>query len=47
LQQDFFRSLCAAYTPDEIREQLRGAGFNEFQVAEVDDLHVMAWGIAS
>jgi len=47
LQQDFFRSLCAAYTPDEIREQLRGAGFNDFQVAQVDDLHVMAWGIAS
>lgn len=46
LQQDFFHSLCAAYTPDEIREQLRRAEFSEFQVAQVDDLHVMAWGIA-
>jgi ubiquinone/menaquinone biosynthesis C-methylase UbiE len=47
LRQDFFHSLCAAYTPDEIREQLRRVEFNEFQVAEVDDLHVMAWGIVS
>jgi ubiquinone/menaquinone biosynthesis C-methylase UbiE len=46
LQQDFFNSLCAAYSAEEIRGQLSRTGLSDFQVAAFGDLHVMAWGIA-
>jgi cyclopropane fatty-acyl-phospholipid synthase-like methyltransferase len=46
LQQDFFNSLRAAYRADEIRAQLDAAGLSDFQVEEIGDLHVLAWGRA-
>jgi ubiquinone/menaquinone biosynthesis C-methylase UbiE len=47
LRQDFLSSLCAAYTAMEIRGQLAEAGLRRFQVEEMGDLHVLAWGVAA
>ena len=44
LQRDFIASLHAAYTIDEVRQQLRAAGLGGFQVDAVDELHFVAWG---
>jgi ubiquinone/menaquinone biosynthesis C-methylase UbiE len=44
LRQDFFNSLCAAYTDPEIRQQLRIAGSAGFEVERLGELHVIAWG---
>jgi 2-polyprenyl-3-methyl-5-hydroxy-6-metoxy-1,4-benzoquinol methylase len=46
LRQDFFNSLCAAYRTGEIRRQLDDAGLTDFQLEEIGDLHVLAWGFA-
>lgn len=44
LERDFIASLHAAYTAEEVRQQLREAGLTGFQVEEVDVLHFVAWG---
>src|SRR5215471_20675266 len=44
LQRDFIASLHAAYTVDEVRQQLRGAGLDGFQIDQVDELHFVGWG---
>jgi cyclopropane fatty-acyl-phospholipid synthase-like methyltransferase len=44
LRRDFFLSLCAAYTIDEIRDQLARAGLSRFRAEEVGDLHILIWG---
>ncbi len=44
LQRDFFLSLCAAYTPDEVRAQLAAAGLAQLSVEVVSDRHWIAWG---
>lgn len=44
LQRDFFNSLCAAFEPGEIRDQLHAAGFKGFEVREISDRHVMIAG---
>lgn len=44
LQQDFYNSLLAAYTPEEVRGQLDGAGLGEMAVTSVSDRHWIAWG---
>jgi ubiquinone/menaquinone biosynthesis C-methylase UbiE len=44
LQEEFYRSLLAAYTPDEIRAQLQAAGLGELQVAMASDRHVDVFG---
>jgi ubiquinone/menaquinone biosynthesis C-methylase UbiE len=46
LRRDFFNSLCAAYRADEIRRQLDRAGLPDFQLEEIGELHVLAWGVA-
>jgi 2-polyprenyl-3-methyl-5-hydroxy-6-metoxy-1,4-benzoquinol methylase len=46
LRRDFFNSLCAAYRTSEIRRQLDDAGLKDFQLEEIGDLHVLAWGFA-
>jgi SAM-dependent methyltransferase len=43
LRRDFFNSLCAAFTPDEVRAQLRQAGFS-LEVIDVGDRHLVARG---
>lgn len=43
LQQDFYNSLLASYTVDEVREQLKTAGL-DLTVEAVSDRHLIAWG---
>lgn len=44
LRRDFFNSLLAAFTPDEVREQLRAAGLHDLQVDTVSDRHLLVHG---
>lgn len=45
LKQDFYRSLLAAYRPEEVRDQLlRRAGFGHFAVERVSDRHIAIYG---
>jgi ubiquinone/menaquinone biosynthesis C-methylase UbiE len=44
LCDDFYRSLCAAYTPDEVQAQLAATKLASFQVAPVGDRHLLVWG---
>jgi ubiquinone/menaquinone biosynthesis C-methylase UbiE len=46
LKQDFFQSLCAAYTVEEIEEQLQAAGLKGFRVEAIGDCQVLIWGNA-
>jgi hypothetical protein len=46
LERDFVASLHAAYTVDEVRQQLIAAGLPQFSVEQVDELHFVAWGAA-
>jgi ubiquinone/menaquinone biosynthesis C-methylase UbiE len=44
LQEEYYRSLLAAYTPDEVRCQLNAAGLPGLEVAMVTDRHFDVWG---
>lgn len=44
LQEDFFNSLLAAYTFDEITDQLRAAKLQNLIVEAVSDRHILIWG---
>ena len=44
LQRDFFNSLCAAFEPAEIEEQLLMAGLEGVAVRQISDRHVMIAG---
>ena len=44
LREDFYNSLCAAYTADEIRLQLDRSGFQAFSLEQPSDRHWLAWG---
>ena len=44
LQADFFNSLLAAYTEDEVRGQLSSAGLEAFQVITPSDRHLVVRG---
>lgn len=46
LKQDFYNSLCAAFTAEEIRAQLVAAGLS-LKVEEVGDIHVLVYGYCS
>jgi 2-polyprenyl-3-methyl-5-hydroxy-6-metoxy-1,4-benzoquinol methylase len=41
LRRDFYHSLCAAFTADEVREQTASLGLT---VEEVGDRHLLAYG---
>lgn len=43
LQEDFFNSLCAAFTPEEVRAQLNEAGL-DLEVATVSERHMVVRG---
>jgi ubiquinone/menaquinone biosynthesis C-methylase UbiE len=45
LRRDFFRSLCAAFTLQEVRRQIAGAGLS-LSVQSLGDRHLMVWGRA-
>jgi SAM-dependent methyltransferase len=44
LQRDFFNSLCAAFEPDEVREQLSAAGLAHLQVTAQEPFHLSISG---
>jgi ubiquinone/menaquinone biosynthesis C-methylase UbiE len=44
LRHDYFNSLCAAFTPDEVGAQLAAAGFTGWTVATVSDRHLVVSG---
>jgi len=44
LRTDFYNSLLAAFTTDEVREQLRGAGIEDLAVETVSDRHLLVQG---
>jgi len=44
LQRDFYNSLCAAFEPSEIEEQLQAAGLEHFTITSVSDRHVIITG---
>lgn len=44
LRKDFYHSLLAAYTPDEVRAQLRAAGLTQLRVETVSDRHLIVYG---
>jgi ubiquinone/menaquinone biosynthesis C-methylase UbiE len=45
LQEEFYRSLLSAYSPDEIVEQLGASGLPELRVQIISDRHVDVFGI--
>ena len=45
LERDFIASLHAAYTVEEVRQQLAAAGLQRFRVDHVDELHFVVWGL--
>jgi trans-aconitate methyltransferase len=47
LKEDFFRSLLAAYRPEEVAEQLATVGLDALRVEQVSDRHVLVWGRSS
>lgn len=40
LRRDYYNSLCAAFTPDEVHAQLITAGFTDFTITPVTDRHL-------
>lgn len=46
LQEEYYRSLLSAYTPEEVRLQLEEAGLTTLQVAMVTDRHLDVFGHA-
>lgn len=44
LQHDFYHSLLAAYTPDEVRQQLDLAGLSYLHIETVSDRHWIVYG---
>lgn len=44
LRKEYYRSLLAAYTPEEVRSQLDRAGLRGLDVAMVSDRHLDAFG---
>ena len=44
LKKDFYNSLLAAFTPDEVEDQLRQAGISYLQVRKISDRHMLVWG---
>ena len=46
LREDFYNSLCAAFTVDELREQVAGAGL-DLEVRQASDRHALNSGVTS
>jgi cyclopropane fatty-acyl-phospholipid synthase-like methyltransferase len=45
VRKDFFRSLLAAYTAEEVERQLRDSGLAFLQVKVISDRHLIIWGV--
>ena len=46
LREDFYKSLCAAFTVDELREQVAAAGL-DLEVRQASDRHALISGVTS
>jgi ubiquinone/menaquinone biosynthesis C-methylase UbiE len=46
LERDFLASLYAAYTLDEVRQQVQAAGLTNFKLDQTDEFHFVGWGLA-
>ena len=44
LKRDFFNSLCAAFSPEEVTTQLQSAGLNTLTVKVISDRHMIIHG---
>ena len=44
LQRDFHNSLCAAFTPDEVRDQLKHADLTHLRLETISDRHLIVFG---
>ena len=44
LKRDFYHSLLAAFTPQEVERQLQRAGLQMLKVEVIDDRHLMVYG---
>ena len=44
LKQDFYNSLCAAFTPEEVQGQLNRAGLSQLAVTVISDRHLLVYG---
>lgn len=44
LRRDFYRSLLAAYRPEEVRRQLEAAGLSALDTEACSDRHLLVWG---
>ena len=44
LKRDFFNSLMAAFTPAEIRKQLKKGGLSGLAVETISDRHLLVFG---
>lgn len=44
LVRDFYNSLLAAFTPQEVRAQLRQSGLADLESATVSERHLLVWG---
>ena len=44
LRHDFYHSLLAAFTPDEVRAQIQRAGLHGLQLHNISDRHFAVWG---
>ncbi|MDQ3730614.1 MAG: class I SAM-dependent methyltransferase [Pseudomonadota bacterium] len=45
LQRDFYNSLRAAFTVEEVRAQLAAAGLSTVKTDAISDRHLVAWGV--
>jgi hypothetical protein len=44
LKQDFYNSLCAAFTPEEVQGQLSTAGLGQLNIKDISDRHLLVYG---
>ncbi|MCY4642434.1 MAG: methyltransferase domain-containing protein [Gammaproteobacteria bacterium] len=44
LRRDFYNSLLAAFTPDEVRAQLDTAGLRDLRLEAISDRHLLVYG---
>lgn len=44
LRRDFYNSLCAAFTADEVRAQLKAAKLKKLKVEEAGEFHLLVYG---
>jgi SAM-dependent methyltransferase len=44
LRQDFYNSLCAAFTPGEVQDQINTASLGQLNIKAISDRHLLVYG---